>query len=127
MKCAKIFFLISILITCGALKSIPSDSSTTLELGNSLLLLGNTYYKAGKFEQALNAYQNILKLFQHSSAVYYNIGFTLVELTRYHEAIEEFRKSLALKPDSLDTRLSLATALLAVGNYEEGWPASEWR
>ena len=127
MKRAKIFFLISILITCGALKSIPSDSSTTLELGNSLLSLGNTYYKAGKFEQALNAYQNILKLFQHSSAVYYNIGFTLVELTRYHEAIEAFRKSLALKPDSLDTRLSLATALLAVGNYEEGWPEYEWR
>jgi len=51
----------------------------------------------------------------------------LHRLQRTDEAIAEWQKVLALRPDDPDAHFGMSLGLLALGRYAEGWPAYAWR
>jgi serine/threonine protein kinase len=56
------------------------------------------HYQAGRYYEALQAYEQALQLDPHDIDTYYNMGLTLLELKRYEEAISVFEQTLQLDP-----------------------------
>lgn len=76
--------------------------------------LGDSYYKQGKYLNALNSYlaalpntrNNILK-----SRVYHNIGNALLKDKKIKQSIEAYTNALKLNPDDQSTKYNLSYAL----------------
>lgn len=81
IKYALLFFLVAGLMAC-------SDENS---------LLGDTYYNEGKYEDAISAYNDFLKLNPRHTKTIYNRGRCYQELGEYEKAIEDF--NLVLKYD----------------------------
>lgn len=105
----------------------PDDNEIKYAFGNNLLALGNTRYQEHKLEDALEIYQYLTTLFPDSCAVYHNLGYTLAELNRPHEAIEAYQHALQGNPTNQETHMCLAGAYLAANNYRDGFREYEWR
>lgn len=61
--------------------------------------MGNDLYKAGKYEQAIDAYGSVLKTNQHSSELYFNLGNCYYKLNKVAPAIYSYEKALVLSPN----------------------------
>ncbi len=64
---------------------------------------GSAYYKAGDFEQALQAFQQ-----SDSAQSLYNQGNTLAQLDKVDEAIDAYKQALAKDPSLTDAKDNLA-------------------
>lgn len=61
---------------------------------------GNRLYRAGKYAEAVEAYQAALAEGKRSPELYYNLGTALLQLGRYEEAERNFQEALeAVEPD----------------------------
>jgi len=72
--------------------------------------LGNTRYKQGKFEKALQDFsssldQNSDPALKQKSA--YNIGNTLFRMNKLEESISAYKKALELDPNDMDAKFNL--------------------
>ncbi|HET9285694.1 MAG TPA: tetratricopeptide repeat-containing glycosyltransferase family protein [Candidatus Angelobacter sp.] len=76
---------------------------------------------------ALDAYYQALEFVPGMPEAWNNVGNTKKFMGDLPGAIEGYRKSIENKPDYADAHLHLACALLADGEYEEGWKEFEWR
>jgi tetratricopeptide (TPR) repeat protein len=56
-----------------------------------------------------------------------NLATLLQERGLFREAVECYRKIIAMDPDHGDAHFDLSLLLLRYGNYEEGWREYEWR
>jgi hypothetical protein len=100
--------------------------TTDLAKANALLNTGNSYAINHDYPSAIQVYKKILNIFPDSPSLHYNIGYALNELTNYHEAATYFKTACSIKPDP-QYYLGWATALLALGDYEQGWKLYEHR
>ena len=86
-----------------ALNDKPTDSKLTYNLGNSL-------YKAGKFEKAL---QNYSKLAEEESNIsikqksIYNIGNSLYKMNKLEESVLAYKKALELNSTDMNAKYNL--------------------
>lgn len=60
-----------------------------------------------------------LDIYPDNALAHSNFAATLMRAGRVEDAIVHYRKTLALRPDSIDTRFLLARALLQNGNLDE--------
>src|SRR2546421_11367940 len=56
---------------------------------------GDAHYQVKRFEEALEAYENVLLLDPNDAAVYNHKGFALLKLRRNEEAFDAFSKARA--------------------------------
>lgn len=96
------------------------------EQANELLNNGNRFAHNHDFESAATIYQKIVDQFPSSAVAQYNLGYALNELTDYHGAADAFERACSIAPTA-QNYLGLATALLALGDYEKGWATFEHR
>ena len=76
--------------------------------------LGDTYYKEGRYDEALQAYKNSLEYTKDKSneaKVYHNIGNSLLKSKKYQESVGAYKNSLKLNPSDKDTKYNLSYAL----------------
>lgn len=76
--------------------------------------LGDAYYKQGRFDEAIQSYQNSLQFAENSNekaSVYHNIGNSLIKKQDFKNGIEAYKQSLKLNPNDLDTKYNLSYAL----------------
>lgn len=76
--------------------------------------LGDAYYKQGRFEEAIQSFQNSLSFTgdkYNQSKVYHNIGNSLLKSQKYPESIGAYKNALKLNPDDLETKYNLSYAL----------------
>ncbi|WP_016989211.1 tetratricopeptide repeat protein [Flavobacterium sp. ACAM 123] len=71
---------------------------------------GNALYKAGKYEQAIDAYAGVLKTNQHSSELYFNLGNCYYKLNKVAPAIYSYEKALVLSPNDREVLNNLKFA-----------------
>jgi tetratricopeptide (TPR) repeat protein len=72
---------------------------------------GNILYKNGKYEQAIVAYEDVLKTEKkHSSDIYFNLGNCYYKLNKVAQAIYNYEKALVLKPYDHDVLNNLKFA-----------------
>ncbi|MBU2062118.1 MAG: tetratricopeptide repeat protein [Bacteroidetes bacterium] len=71
---------------------------------------GNELYKNGKYEEAVNAYNAVLKSKKQSAELYYNLGNCYYKLNKVAPAIYNYEKALVLKPNDANTKNNLRFA-----------------
>jgi tetratricopeptide (TPR) repeat protein len=77
----------------------------------ALLKEGIQLHQSGRLEQAIDKYQQYLKLRPGSLIAESNLGAALAATGRYVEAVEHYRQALASEPGNFPVRLNLALAL----------------
>ncbi|HET9552830.1 MAG TPA: tetratricopeptide repeat protein, partial [Anaeromyxobacteraceae bacterium] len=88
-----------------------------------LALLGQAFYKQGRFEQAAVAWQRLVDDNPVEAGARVNLGLACLKARRYHEAIRQLEIALDLNPDHRKAMGYLGLALLESGSAA---PAREW-
>ena len=73
-------------------------------------------YREGKFPEAASAYQSLIRANPGSAEAWAGLGKSLLQMHNSKEAIPYLSRALQLKPEEDETKLTLARALLEVGN-----------
>jgi tetratricopeptide (TPR) repeat protein len=81
--------------------------------------LGNRYYKLGRYEEAIAAYDAALAIQPDDHDALNGKGIALGNLGRYEEAIAAYDAALAIQPDDHDALNNKGVALGNLGRYEE--------
>jgi tetratricopeptide (TPR) repeat protein len=68
-----------------------------------------------------------LALAPHFTAAHGNRGKTLQTLGRFNEALDAYRKVMALEPDSAQVYVNASHSCLILGQFEQGFTWYEWR
>ena len=82
-------------------------------------ILGAAYKNLGRLENAIDAFNKVIKLNPSFAYGFNNLGTVLKELGRLNEAIDAFKKALLLKPDCADTLIDIGNTLQDMGKLEE--------
>ncbi|NTU86124.1 MAG: tetratricopeptide repeat protein [Chloroflexales bacterium] len=80
--------------------------------------LGFYYQRSGLLAKAADAFRTVATL-ESDFLAYFNLGYVLVELERYEEAVDAFAQCLALAPDDSATHFELSLIYLSRGEYTE--------
>ncbi|MCX7874794.1 MAG: tetratricopeptide repeat protein [Melioribacteraceae bacterium] len=76
--------------------------------------LGDAYYKQGRYDEAIQSFQNSIPLTENEkekAAVYHNIGNALIKKNEFKDGINAYKQALKLNPNDLDTKYNLSYAL----------------
>jgi len=71
---------------------------------------GNAFYQKGNYEQAVAAYESVLKTNSHSAELYFNLGNSYYKLNKVAPAIYNYEKALVLNPEDSETLNNLKFA-----------------
>lgn len=96
----KIVFIL-VLIYSGYLTAQTSDV---------LFLKANDFYKNGKYDQAIDAYKQIIENGEVSSELYYNLGNAYYKLNEVAPTIYNYEKALQLDSNNQDAKNNLIFA-----------------
>ena len=77
---------------------------------NALFEKGNALYNDGKFQEAINAYKEILSADKHSAEVYFNLANAYYKTNQVAPSIYYYEKALQLSPNDKDIQNNLAFA-----------------
>ncbi|MCD6052128.1 MAG: Tetratricopeptide repeat protein, partial [Verrucomicrobia bacterium] len=95
----------------------PANSEARMNLGNLL-------YLAGKPDESIEQFRQVLRLKPDHDGARNNLGLILMGQGRLAEAEASFRQALQLRPNSNEARFNLGRTLVRAGRVEEG--AMEW-
>jgi len=84
-----------------------------------------TLEQQGKFSDAIEAWQQLLRIDPSDAAALASIGIDYSRLGRYQEASAEYRKALAIRPNLPGIHLNLGLAEFKQGRFESAIPALE--
>jgi Flp pilus assembly protein TadD len=98
----------------------PSHIGLRLSLGNALAELG-------QWDAAQDCFAQVLTQQPNHAPAHNDKGHALRMQGQLDAAIACFRRAVALAPEDAQTHLNLAMALLARGDFAEGWAEYEWR
>ncbi|MEZ7498287.1 tetratricopeptide repeat protein [Flavobacterium sp. Arc3] len=71
---------------------------------------GNDLYKAGKYDEAIDAYGTVLKSNKQSAELYFNLGNCYYKLNKVAPAIYSYEKALVLSPNDREAANNLKFA-----------------
>jgi len=83
------------------------------------LNLGMAYVDENRLEEAIDQFQEVLKMEPNHTAARTNLGLALSRKGALSEAIEEYEKVLQLDPDSADAHCNLGGAFLQANRFPE--------
>lgn len=110
-----------------ALASLDATIAQHPDHADALLNRGLVLAALGRHGEALESYRRVLVIDPRRVEAHYNFGNALRALERDADAIVCYDAALALQPEHADAHWNRAWALLALGDYERGWPEHEWR
>lgn len=87
--------------------------------------LGNVYLDQRRFNDAVVAYRQSLKLNPKYVQVYQPLAFSLVQLGRYPEAIDTLNQALQYDPNSAEVYNNLAFSYVHAGQFTEAIAACQ--
>ncbi|CAO3629896.1 unnamed protein product [Cunninghamella blakesleeana] len=81
------------------------------------LTLGTEQLNQGSIDMAMNHYHKSVQL-SPTPAGYFNIGVCYFQMGKHKDAIEAFKKSLQLNPNSADAHTNIASAYLMMSDIK---------
>lgn len=114
-------------LMCGFLLVAPALANEGMTEGSALDPLGQpTDYetghdllKAGKFLQAIEAFEKVIAADPTHAMAYTNMAYSFRRLGQYERAIELYQTALNLQPDLAAAHEYMGEALLTVGKVSE--------
>ncbi len=103
-----------------ALKIRPDSADAKMNLGVSLSDVGH-------FDEALVWLRSVLRDQPKSADAWDNVGMTLARQGHWVEAMKHYDEAIRLRPDFGEARRNRALGWLGHGDFERGFPESEWR
>ncbi|MGK7875915.1 MAG: tetratricopeptide repeat protein [Xenococcaceae cyanobacterium] len=103
----------------SASKSIPPKSNSAFELVKK----GDELYSSQRYEEALAAYEEALKINQDYPEAWNGLGWSLREFQRYEEALAAFDKALEINPYSVYSWNGRGNVLYYMRRYQESLTA----
>jgi tetratricopeptide (TPR) repeat protein len=85
-------------------------SSFSIAQNEELFTKGNSLYNEGKFQDAINTYENILNTENHSAELYFNIANAYYKMNRIAPSVYYYEKALQLSPNDKDIKNNLSFA-----------------
>lgn len=77
--------------------------------------IGNTYYKQGKYEEAIEQFKTMAATFRDNKSrlaeIYHNIGNAYYKMKKLDESIEAYKEALRNNPNDEETRYNLKKLL----------------
>ena len=129
-------------IECGK-KAVKLNKSYVVDGSNYmeyyLTVIGESYFKLGKYDEAINIFKEIIKLPRHDESDFMYLGLSYFEKKEYDKAIENYEKVLEIHPsfdyiENTSAINALAKSYMALGEYQKGIDAykeyikkHEWR
>lgn len=90
------------------------------DYANVLTSKGNILYNQGKYDEAIKAYDEAIKIDPKSSSAWFNKGLALEELGKYNEAIKAYDQVIKLEPnDAAPAWNNKGNALGEQGKYSD--------
>src|ERR1700680_3777011 len=86
---------------------------------------GNKLSDLKRFEEALAAYEQAIRLDPDDAAIYYNKSAALMDLKRYEEAVIALEQAIRLDPNDTYAYTNKGVALIELKRYEEALLALE--
>lgn len=74
--------------------------------------LGNTHVQAGRWSEAVAAYQKAIKLDPNYQTAYANLGVAYYQLGEFDRAASQYKKALELNPDDIEVAYNLGALYL---------------
>ena len=81
--------------------------------------IGVAYMRLERWQEAHQATEKSLALFQYSTAAWNNLGSILVNLKRSEDAKNAYGKALQIEPENTGAMIGVAQLLMAVGELRE--------
>ena len=96
---------------------------------NALFLrnISEMYRVVGRLDDALAAARRAVTLQSADPTILHNQAVIHQERGEVDEALACARRAISLRPDMAGAHFAVAEALLALGDYAEGWEEYEWR
>jgi tetratricopeptide (TPR) repeat protein len=82
--------------------------------------IGNSYRYTGKFDEAVSAYRDALRLNPEYTRIYADLGHAYYGLGRYSAATDSYRQAIKADPNNLDARVALGLTELRHGDVRVG-------
>ena len=95
--------------------------------GVAMVNLGNVMHQQGDLLAALDWFGRALRLDPSNLKAINNLGKTFQDMGDLRRARIWYDKALAIDPHYAEARFNRAAAMLAVGDYINGWREYEWR
>ena len=108
----------AILLIAG-LVLLVSCSSDPNKQKLKYLKSGESYFKSGKYQEAVIQFRNALEIDPRFAAAHYQLGRTYLALKNPDSAYRELNESVTLDPGNADAQLQLAALLLARGQLDQ--------
>ena len=96
--------------------SVAAQEQTEAVIANTK---GLDSYKSGKFEEAVKAFKQAIKLKPDYAEAHYNLGDAYAQLQQYKKAIEEYKQAIKLKPDFAMAHNNMGTAHYKLGEHKK--------
>ncbi len=81
--------------------------------------LGSVYFAQAKLHEAVDMFEEALKLQPHYADAYYNLGLVLSKLNRRQEAMHAYEALIALISTHPGAHFQLGVLLMQVGRYQD--------
>lgn len=94
------------------------------QTSKELFTKANTFYKDGKYDQAIDIYKEIIAKGEVSSELYYNLGNCYYKLNEVAPTIYNYEKALQLNPTNADAQNNLIFAKRLTLDRIEALPKS---
>src|SRR5262249_45708156 len=88
---------------------------------------GSVQHSLGLLDAALASYDQAIAIDASDAFAHYNRALLLQDLSRWEDAVASYDQAIAKNPKFADAQYNRAVALLFQGDFQNGWPAYEWR
>ena len=87
--------------------------------------LGRTYFRQGKFDQAIEQFKLVVELQQYFTEAYYEWGRVLLAQGKAREAVSRFTEALRTNPSHTKTQYELGLVMANMGRFALALPQFE--
>ena len=81
--------------------------------------LGISNGKSGKYQEAVDAYKQAIRIKPDFTAAYYNLGHAYRKLGKNQEALGAFKQAIRIRPDLAIAHENLGATYLVLGKQQE--------